>query len=161
MRIAAVGEDDLADLLPFMRGYCAFYGTAPGDDALERLARACLADPVATGTQLLARDGDGTAIGFATVFWTWSSTRAAPIALMNDLYVAPEGRGSGVGRALIDACAALAAERGVTWLEWETAPDNHRAQRVYDATPADRSEWVAYDWDLAAAPPSSTTQPDQ
>lgn len=144
-----------------MRGYCEFYGTAPGDDALERLARACLADPVATGTQLLARDADGSAIGFATIYWTWSSTQAVPIALMNDLYVTPAARGAGLGRALIDACAELALERGVDVLEWQTAPDNHRAQRVYDATPAERSTWLTYDWDLAAAPPSAAAPPER
>lgn len=157
--ISVVGEGDLADLLPLMRDYCAFYGTAPGDDALLRLARACLADPVATGVQLLARTADGEPAGFATIYWLWSSTEARPIALMNDLFVAPVARGSGLGRALIDACAALVAERGVTVLEWQTAPDNHRAQRVYDATPAERSTWLTYTWELAA--PSSTTHPDQ
>lgn len=152
-RITVVGEDDLADLLPLMRGYCEFYGTAPGDDALLRLARACLADPVATGTQLIARDPDSTPAGFATIYWTWSSTQAVPIALMNDLFVAPAARGSGLGRALIEACGALALQRGVEVLEWQTAPDNRRAQRVYDATPAERSTWLTYDWDLAAHPP--------
>ncbi|MFA9272045.1 MAG: hypothetical protein ACEQSX_15070, partial [Baekduiaceae bacterium] len=55
-----------------MREYCAFYGTAPGDDALLRLARACLADPVATGVQLLAGTADGEPAGFATIYWLWS-----------------------------------------------------------------------------------------
>lgn len=152
--ISIVREDDLADLLPLMRGYCEFYGTAPGDDALERLARACLADPKATGTQLIARAPGGDAIGFATMYWTWSSTRAEPIGLMNDLFVTPAARGTGLGRALIDACARLTASRGRKILEWETAPDNHTAQRVYDATPAERSEWLAYDWDLESSPPT-------
>lgn len=152
--ISVVGEGDLADLLPLMRGYCEFYGTAPGDDALERLARACLADPKSTGTQLIARGPDRLPLGFATIYWTWSSTRAAPIGLMNDLFVAPAARGTGLGRALIDACARLTASRGRAILEWETAPDNHRAQRVYDATPAERSTWVAYDWDLEVHPPT-------
>lgn len=153
-RIRVVGEADLPDLLPLMRAYCAFYETAPGDDALERLARACLADPRATGTQLLARDASGQAAGFATIYWLWSSTRAVPIGLMNDLFVAPAARGTGLGRALIEACARVALERGVEVLEWQTAPDNHRAQRVYDATPAERSTWLTYEWDLAAAPPA-------
>ncbi len=159
--IRVVGEGDLPDLLPLMRGYCAFYETAPSDEALERLMRACLADPVATGVQLIARDDGGAAVGFATVYWLWSSTEARPIALMNDLFVSDAARGSGLGRALIDACAALAAERGVTVLEWQTAPDNHRAQRVYNTTPAERSSWLTYTWELGAAAPSSTTQPDQ
>ncbi|MBJ7329272.1 MAG: GNAT family N-acetyltransferase [Solirubrobacteraceae bacterium] len=152
-----VGEGDLADLLPLMRGYCTFYETAPTDEALHGLMRACLADPATTGEQLIARDADGEPAGFATIYWMWSSTQAIPIALMNDLFVAPHARSGGIGRALIDACAARAQARGVTVLEWQTAPDNHRAQRVYDATPAEQSTWLTYDWAL----PSSTTLPDQ
>jgi GNAT superfamily N-acetyltransferase len=151
--IAVVGEGDLADLLPLMRGYCDFYEAAPTDESLLALSRACLADPATTGTQLIARGADGAAAAFATVYWTWSSTEACPIAVMNDLFVAETARGSGLGRALIDACADLAAQRGITVLEWLTAPDNHRAQRVYDATPAERSAWLAYTWDLPDAAP--------
>ena len=63
---------------------------------------------------------------------------------MNDLYVAPDARGSGLGAELIRACEAECAARGVEVLEWETAPSNARAQSVYDRFDAVRSEWVAY-----------------
>jgi GNAT superfamily N-acetyltransferase len=63
---------------------------------------------------------------------------------MNDLYVVPETRGQGVGRALIEASATVARERGAHHLEWATAPGNKTAQRLYDSTGAERSEWVEY-----------------
>ncbi len=75
MTIAPVRAEELGELLPLMRAYCDFYAVDPPDAALEALARALLDDP-AQGVQLLARSGDGTAIGFATLFWTWSTTRA-------------------------------------------------------------------------------------
>jgi GNAT superfamily N-acetyltransferase len=144
-RVTAVGEDDLPDLLPLMRAYCDFYAAAPSDDALLALARAMIQDPLRDGIQLLARDGDGRAVGFATVFWSWSTVSAARIGVMNDLYVAPEARGTGLADALIEACADLCRRRGdIARLGWQTATDNHRAQAVYDRVGAARSEWIDY-----------------
>src|SRR4051794_11340577 len=145
MEIFEVGEEDLADLLPLMADYCAFYGAQPPADQLTALTRALLDDPEHEGLQLIARADDGTAVGFATVYWTWSTTRAFRLAVMNDLYVSEAARGGGVGRALIDACAERARGRGCGALEWQTAPDNETAQRLYDTTGAERSTWVTYD----------------
>jgi GNAT superfamily N-acetyltransferase len=147
--IAVVGEADLADLLALMRAYCDFYAVAPEDDDLLALSRALIADPEREGVQLIARAQDGTAIGFATIFWTWSTTRAARIGVMNDLYVAPEGRGTGAADALVRACADRCRERGAVSLTWQTAPDNARAQAVYDPLGARRSQWLDYDLPVA------------
>jgi GNAT superfamily N-acetyltransferase len=147
--IGLVGEDDLADLLPLMRAYCDFYAVAPDDDALLAMSRALIADPAREGLQLLARAPDGTPVGFATVFWTWSTTRAARIGVMNDLFVAPEGRGGGVADALIAACADRCREHGAVSLTWQTALDNARAQAVYDRVGAQRSRWLDYDLPIA------------
>ena len=104
MTIATAGERDLPELLPLMRAYCDFYEVAPPDDALLAMSRALVADPEHEGVQLIARDGGGRAIGFATIFWSWSTLRAARIGVMNDLFVAPEARGGGTAEALIRAC---------------------------------------------------------
>lgn len=143
--IARVREEDLPDLLPLMRGYCDFYEVAPSDDGLLTLSRALMADPVREGVQLLARDDEtGAAIGFATVFWTWSTLNAARLGVMNDLFVAEAGRGTGVADALIAACRVEARTHGAVWLGWQTAKDNHRAQKVYERVGAERSEWLDY-----------------
>jgi GNAT superfamily N-acetyltransferase len=145
IRIDLVSEADLDDLLPLMRGYCDFYEVAPSDDALLTLSRALIADPEREGVQLLARDGDGEALGFATIFWTWATTRAARIGTMNDLFVRPEGRGSGAADALIAACVERCREHGAAELEWQTAHDNRRAQAVYDRVGGQRSDrWLDY-----------------
>jgi GNAT superfamily N-acetyltransferase len=150
--VAAVREDDLAELLALVRAYCAFYEAAPSDDDLLALSRALLADPEREGVQLLARDRerDGAAAGFATVYWSWSTTQARRLAVMNDLFVAEVARGTGLADALIAACADLARARGVRALSWVTAPGNRRAQRVYDRTGAARSEWVEYELEVPA-----------
>jgi GNAT superfamily N-acetyltransferase len=150
--IARVREEDLSELLPLIRAYCDFYDTAPADAELLALGRALLADPVHEGVQLLARDREagGAAAGFATVYWTWSTTTARRLAVMNDLFVVEAARGTGLADALIAACADLARERGVRTLSWSTAPGNRRAQRVYDRTGAARSEWVEYELEVPA-----------
>jgi GNAT superfamily N-acetyltransferase len=142
--ITRVGEGDLDDLLPLMRGYSDFYEVDPPDEALLALSRALIADPEREGVQFIARDEDGTALGFATVFWLLSTSRAARIGLMNDLFTAPEARGRGVGAALIAACLDAVRERGAVTLQWQTALDNHTAQALYDRVGGVREQWLDY-----------------
>jgi GNAT superfamily N-acetyltransferase len=63
---------------------------------------------------------------------------------MNDLFVTPAARGTGAADALIAACREQAREHGATSLGWQTAKDNHRAQKVYERAGAERSEWIDY-----------------
>ena len=142
--ITRVGEADLAELLPLLRGYCDFYEVAPPDEALLAVSRALIADPEREGLQLIARVPDGTAVGFATVYWTWQTLNAARLAVMNDLFIVPEARGSGLADRLIAACRERAAEHGAGELAWQTAKDNHRAQAVYERVGGHRSEWLDY-----------------
>jgi GNAT superfamily N-acetyltransferase len=144
MRIERVGEGDLGDLLPLVRAYCDFYEATPSDDGLLALSRTLIADPEHEGLQLIARDDAGRAIGFATIFWSWSTLQAGRLATMNDLFVAPDARGTGAAAALVEACRAAARARDAVWLGWQTAKTNERAQRVYDRAGAERAEWIDY-----------------
>jgi GNAT superfamily N-acetyltransferase len=152
--IAEVREADLPELLPLMRGYCDFYEVDPSDDELLALARVLVADP-SQGVQLMARDDDGAAIGFATVFWTWSTLSADRLGIMNDLFVVEDARGGGVADALVAACAERCRERGAPELAWQTAYTNLRAQAVYERVGAKRDErWL--DYSLSVAPGATT-----
>jgi GNAT superfamily N-acetyltransferase len=142
--ITVVGEADLEALLPLMRGYCDFYEVSPTDSELIAMSRALIADPDREGVQFVARSSDGAPVGFATVFWTWSTLNARRLAVMNDLFVVPGARGSGVADALIAACLARAREHGAATLAWQTAKDNLRAQAVYERVGAVREEWLDY-----------------
>jgi GNAT superfamily N-acetyltransferase len=143
--IATVTEADFPDLLPLMRGYCDFYEVDPPDEELLALSRELIASPERDGVQLIARDEDGRAVGFATIFWTWSTLSASRIAVMNDLFVSTAARGGGVADALIRACAERARERGAISLDWQTARDNERARKVYDRVGAEVDDrWVDY-----------------
>ena len=148
MKIKSATEDDLGALLPMMRAYCDFYRASPSDGGLLAMARALIAAHDKDGMLLVARDGDGVPIGFAAVGWKWSSLRAARIAVMEDLFVAPEARGQGAADALIRACAGRAREYGAPAVTWLTAPDNHRAQAVYDRVGATADALLEYELEL-------------
>jgi len=139
-----VTEADLGDLLPLMRGYCDFYEASPSDEALLELSRALISNSEFEGLQLIARDPGGSPAGFATLYWTWSTTVAARIGVMNDLFVAEGHRGGGFAEALIETCRAECGRRGAVLLAWQTAPDNLRAQAVYDRVGGTREQWVDY-----------------
>jgi GNAT superfamily N-acetyltransferase len=142
--ISVVTLADFDELLPLVRGYCDFYRVSPTDSALLALSEALIDNPVYDGLQLIARAEPGRAVGFATLYWTWSTTRAARIGVMNDLFVAAQARGSGVAERLIEACARECQARGAVTLNWQTAPDNVRAQTVYERVGAKREQWVDY-----------------
>ena len=140
--VTVVTEADLADLAPSMLSYARFYREDPSVDDLVAMARALIES--GAGTQLIARGADGHPAGHATVLWSWDTTSGLPLAVMEDLFVHADSRSRGAGRALLEACRTLAAERDCRWLQWQTAPDNERAQRLYDGLGGDRSQWFTY-----------------
>jgi GNAT superfamily N-acetyltransferase len=142
--IKRVQADDVDELLVLMRAYCDFYEVSPSHEDLLAIARSLIADPINEGVQLVARDAGGRAVGFATVYWTWSTTSACRIGIMNDLFVAEHARGRGIAEELIEACRAECAARGARQLAWQTAPDNLRAQAVYERVGGTREQWVDY-----------------
>jgi GNAT superfamily N-acetyltransferase len=145
--IAPVGAAEFERLLPLIAAYQRFYEADDVDEERNRAFFRRFLAPSEDGMLLGARDGDEI-LGYACLYWHFSSLVAAEAVLMNDLFVAEEARGRGVGRALIEASATVARERGAAHLEWATAPDNLTAQRLYDSTGAERSEWVEYELKL-------------
>jgi GNAT superfamily N-acetyltransferase len=147
MEIRSAVESDVPALMPLMRGYCDFYEASPTDAGLEEMARALIATEDDQGMLLVADDGEG-AIGFAAVGWKWSSLRGARIAVLEDLFVAPESRGHGAADALIEEVARRARANGAPAVTWLTAPDNRRAQAVYDRVGGKADTFLEYDLEL-------------
>jgi ribosomal protein S18 acetylase RimI-like enzyme len=146
MEIRTVTGDDLDDLLPLMRAYCDFYESDPTDEGMLEMSREIIADR--DSFQLIARDGDGAALGYAMVDWKWSNTRGARIAVMEDLFVRQESRGSGLADSLIAECADRARAAGAPCMTWLTQTDNDRAQAVYDRTGATSDGYLEYKLEL-------------
>ena len=147
LRIEPIGEEQLEALLPLIAAYQRFYEAETIDDERNRAFFARFIAPSDDG-MLLGAWRDGELLGYACLYWSFTSTVPAATVLMNDLYVEPAARGKGVGRALIEASAAVGRERGASRLEWMTAPSNETAQRLYDSTSAARSEWIEYELGL-------------
>jgi len=137
--------DELEALLPLIAGYQRFYGVESPDDERNASFFGRFVAPGERGLLLGAFAEGGEPVGFACVYWTFSSVGACEAALMNDLYVSGDARSGGIGRALIDAAAAAAGERGLGSLIWQTHLDNRQAQRLYERTGARRSALFEYE----------------
>lgn len=146
-QISPIHPAEFERLLPLIAAYQRFYEVDDIDEERNRSFFRRFLAPSEVGMLIGARDGEEI-LGYACLYWHFSSTRAVETVLMNDLFVSEGARGRGVGRALIEAGATVARERGAAKLEWATAPDNVTAQRLYDSTGAERSEWVEYELEL-------------
>lgn len=94
---------------------------------------------------ILGARRQGQLIGYACLYFAASSVEAEDIVIMNDLYVAPDARGGGVGRRLIEATLDTARARNAPRVRWSTALDNRRAQRLYEQMGAERTTWFEYE----------------
>lgn len=146
VEIRPARTEEIEEMLPLIRAYCEFYETEPDDEGLRRMFATLINEPD-QGAVFVARD-DGRAVGFATLDWKWSSLKAARIGYLEDLFVDPEARGRGIADALIEVCADRCRELRMPAMEWLTAPDNHRAQHVYNRTGADVGTYLEYDLEL-------------
>lgn len=144
LEISPVAAAEFEQLLPLIAAYQRFYEVEEIDDERNRAFFRRFLAPSDDGLLLAARAQERS-VGYACLYWHFSSLEAAETVLLNDLFVAPEARGRGVGRALIGASADVARERGAPYLEWSTAPENQAAQRLYDTLGAERSEWLSYE----------------
>jgi ribosomal protein S18 acetylase RimI-like enzyme len=138
---------DVDELLPLFRAYCDFYEASPTDAGLEEMIRSVIDLPDDEAFLLVAEDGDEV-VGFAACCWKWSSLNGARIVFLDDLFVRPESRGEGHADSLIAACGALGKERGAPIMSWLTAPDNKRAQGVYDRMGGTSELFLEYELEL-------------
>ena len=114
----------------------------------ENLAAQLAQDPPPFGCLIAERDG--AAIGFALYFFNYSTWTGRPGLYVEDLYVTPEARGIGAGKALFLALAGIARERGCGRMEWSVLDWNRGAidfYRSFGAEPMD--EWTTFRLDRA------------
>jgi GNAT superfamily N-acetyltransferase len=90
-------------------------------------------------------DGDPQALGYALFFPTFSSFLASTGVWLEDLFVRPDSRGEGVGKALLEAVAACVRERGGERLEWAALDWNELALGFYRRIGAQTmNEWITH-----------------
>ena len=141
--IEVVSESNIEELLPLIRDYQKFYEVEAISDSRNKEFFSQFGPENPFGCQFLYRS-NGIAVGFATVFLTYSSTITSKVGVMNDLFVSPDIRGNGVGRVLIEKCHEYATLNGACRLQWVTAPDNYTAQKLYDSLDTNERLWKFY-----------------
>lgn len=130
---------------PLFDAYRQFYGKPAEPDVALRFVSERLAN--ADSAIFLALDDDGEPLGFTQLYPSFSSVSAGRIYILNDLFVAPHGRGKGIGRALLEAAAAFGREKGALRLALSTARSNTTAQGLYESAGWVRDESF-YDYSL-------------
>ncbi|GAA1015940.1 N-acetyltransferase GCN5 [Streptomyces sp. F-3] len=110
----------------------------------EQLAEALFGEHPAVFAHL-AEDADGEVVGFALWFLNFSTWRGVHGIYLEDLYVRPEARGNGHGRALLRELARLCVARGYARLEWSVLNWNEPAIGFYESLGArPQDEWTVY-----------------
>jgi len=143
--IRALTADDYPAWLPLWRGYLRFYRGEVSDEVTLGTFRR-LAGGLDGMTGLVAEDpaGTGRLAGLAHLVFHPSTWAAQPYCYLEDLFVVPSARGSGLSRQLIDAVYAEADRRGAARVYWETQEYNGAARSLYDLV-AHRTSFVVYE----------------
>ena len=132
------------DLIDALADYEKLPRPEPG--ARERLVR----DAVSSGGrpprfEALLVEVDGAVVGYAVFFMTYSTFLARPTLYLEDIFVRPESRGVGAGKALFRECVREALRRECGRMEWVVLDWNAPAIEFYERRGARRlSEWHTY-----------------
>jgi GNAT superfamily N-acetyltransferase len=124
-------------------GYAEFYRVTQTPEMRDTVW-AWLRDPAHEVEGLVALDQNDRPIGLAHFRAFARPLAATKGGFLDDLFVAPDARGSGAAQALIDAVVETGRARGWTVVRWITADDNYRARSAYDRI-ADRTKWITYE----------------
>jgi ribosomal protein S18 acetylase RimI-like enzyme len=138
-------KKDIPQLVKLMNQYIVdFYQRPnPGDEALKGLVQHLLINPE-RGLQFVA-EKDGKLLGFATLYFSFSTLQVKRTAILNDLFVSPDARGHKIGEKLFQKCLSYIRENDIAYMTWETAKDNYIAQSLYNKMGGRLSEWLVYE----------------
>jgi GNAT superfamily N-acetyltransferase len=93
--------------------------------------------------ETLVAEREGAAVGFALYFFTYSTFLARPTLYLEDLFVVPDERGRGAGKALLERLARIALRQGCGRMEWAVLDWNEPAIRFYETLGAElRRDWI-------------------
>jgi ribosomal protein S18 acetylase RimI-like enzyme len=134
-RLAALA--DLASIAPLFDAYRQFYDRTPDPALAHEYLQARLQNN--ESAILLAAHG-AQVVGFCQLYPTFCSVEARPIYVLYDLFVRPDARRSGAGRALLLAAEELALRNGKARMDLATARTNKSAQAVYESLGWTRDE---------------------
>ncbi|MEM9782593.1 MAG: GNAT family N-acetyltransferase [Pseudomonadota bacterium] len=129
--IRPLERGDRAQWAALWEGYLAFYKTSVTPEVYETYFERLLGDDPRDFHGLVA-ELDGSLIGLTHYLFHRHGWRIEDVIYLQDLFVTPEARGTGAGRALIEAVYAAADAAGCPTVYWLTQQDNATARQLYD-----------------------------
>lgn len=130
--ITPLAASDEADWRRLWTGYLEFYETSVPEEVYATTWERLLSGRDGEFHGLIARDGAGTALGLTHYLFHRHCWSVADVVYLQDLFVAPDIRGGGVGRALIERVYAEADKAGAANVYWLTQSFNTTARALYD-----------------------------
>lgn len=145
MIIRAATREDVNQIVALMLSYIVdFYKRPnPGEEAVRGLVEHLLDHPDQRLQFVVEKEG--VIWGFATLYFTFTTTQVKRAAILNDLFVHPEARGQKMGESLFKHCLQYIREHSFAYMQWETAKDNYVAQSLYNKMGGHLSEWLVYE----------------
>ena len=141
MKIRPYRKRDAKDLVALIRALARYEKLAPPTSAA---AKRLIAD-IGRRIRVLIAEVDGKSVGYAIYLFTYSSFRARPSLYLEDIFVLPEHRRSGIGRRFFEELRRAARREKCGRLEWTVLEWNAPAHRFYRKLGAKRlAGWVAY-----------------
>jgi GNAT superfamily N-acetyltransferase len=136
---------DIPKLYDLMTQYIVdFYKKPePNEGELKNLIQHLLDHPD-SGLQFVA-ELEGELVGFATLYFTFSTLQVKRAAILNDLFVSAGARGQKAGEQLFEKCLAYIRGNNFAYMTWETAQDNYVAQGLYNKMGGRQSDWLVYE----------------
>lgn len=144
INIRTAAPEDVPQILRFIKLLAEYERLASEVVATEALVAEGLFGSKPYAEVILA-DLDNSPVGFALFFHNFSTFKAAPGIYLEDLFVLPEARGLGVGKALISEVARLAVERNCARFEWAVLDWNEPAIEFYRSLGAlSLDDWIVH-----------------
>lgn len=140
--IRPLSPGDRAVWEKMFQAYAAFYKTRIPDGGFDAVW-GWIFDPANDFWCDLAIEESGKVIGFTQYQLMHRSLGGTMVCYLSDLYVDPESRGAGAGRALIDHVLKFAKAKGLPSVRWLTQEFNYPARRLYD-TYAPKTDFILY-----------------
>ncbi|MFI5060260.1 MAG: GNAT family N-acetyltransferase [Actinomycetales bacterium] len=142
-RVRRVEDNEFFTWLDLYAGYGEFYKT-PLTDEKALLVWSWITDKNHELEAYFALNDEGEPIGLAHVRPFARPLDGTRGLYLDDLFVAPDARGDGAGKAILEALRDRARTEGFSVVRWITAKDNEAARHVYDQV-AEKTKWVTYD----------------
>jgi len=142
VRIRALRPEDRDAWRQLWAAYLKFYDSSVSDEVYDTTFQRLIGEDPQDYTCLVA-EIDGALVGLTHFLFHRHNWRVENVVYLQDLYAAPEARGMGVGRALVEAVYAAADAAGCPSVYWLTQNDNVSAQHLYDRI-ATKTNFIKY-----------------